>query len=379
MGFDELAPTPTRGIAQVARAASALPARPGFIEERPAALHACDWQGGIDQGVGIAEVDAEGKLLRVNAQSCALTGYLSDELLGRSIFDQTNDEDIEADREQFRRQVAGELDRYTIEKRIRRKGGTDMWASITSSSVRDVDGRFLYAVRIQHDLTESRRVEEVLAARVREQTALYRFTDRLQHAKTLDDVYEPALDAILGALRCSRAAILLRDSSGAMRFVASRGLSEPYRRAVDGHSPWDVNVKDAQPICVDYVAVAEIPESLKRAVMVEGIHALAFIPLPLAGRLIGKFMAYYDVPHAFPRAEVDLAVTIARQLGLGIERIRTERALHESEARIFFFQAEDGIRDLYVTGVQTCALPILATPTARGLAPAPSSAGGGGS
>src|SRR5438874_8132901 len=25
----------------------------------------------------------------------------------------------------------------------------------------------------------------------------------------------------------------------------------------------------------------------------------------------------------------------------------------------FFFQAEDGIRDLYVTGVQTCALPIL--------------------
>src|SRR5688572_16760314 len=27
--------------------------------------------------------------------------------------------------------------------------------------------------------------------------------------------------------------------------------------------------------------------------------------------------------------------------------------------RIFFFQAEDGIRDLTVTGVQTCALPIL--------------------
>src|SRR5438874_3700090 len=27
----------------------------------------------------------------------------------------------------------------------------------------------------------------------------------------------------------------------------------------------------------------------------------------------------------------------------------------------FFFQAEDGIRDLYVTGVQTCALPISRT------------------
>src|SRR6266511_4871372 len=27
-------------------------------------------------------------------------------------------------------------------------------------------------------------------------------------------------------------------------------------------------------------------------------------------------------------------------------------------AQVFFFQAEDGIRDFHVTGVQTCALPI---------------------
>src|SRR3989440_8658423 len=32
----------------------------------------------------------------------------------------------------------------------------------------------------------------------------------------------------------------------------------------------------------------------------------------------------------------------------------------------FFFQAEDGIRDLIVTGVQTCALPIFPSPAARG-------------
>src|SRR5690349_23365013 len=32
----------------------------------------------------------------------------------------------------------------------------------------------------------------------------------------------------------------------------------------------------------------------------------------------------------------------------------------------FFFQAEDGIRDLYVTGVQTCALPISRQRSTRG-------------
>src|SRR2546429_6001839 len=37
---------------------------------------------------------------------------------------------------------------------------------------------------------------------------------------------------------------------------------------------------------------------------------------------------------------------------------------------VFFFQAEDGIRDVAVTGVQTCALPILfaLSPHAQGLA-----------
>src|SRR3712207_7983444 len=32
----------------------------------------------------------------------------------------------------------------------------------------------------------------------------------------------------------------------------------------------------------------------------------------------------------------------------------------------FFFQAEDGIRDIGVTGVQTCALPILTVCVSRG-------------
>src|SRR2546427_2347588 len=40
---------------------------------------------------------------------------------------------------------------------------------------------------------------------------------------------------------------------------------------------------------------------------------------------------------------------------------------------LFFFQAEDGIRDLTVTGVQTCALPILFR--GQGCAPADDVAG----
>src|SRR5207247_5940241 len=38
---------------------------------------------------------------------------------------------------------------------------------------------------------------------------------------------------------------------------------------------------------------------------------------------------------------------------------------------LFFFQAEDGIRDPLVTGVQTCALPISEAPTPPDRIPAP--------
>src|SRR6266436_3769174 len=38
---------------------------------------------------------------------------------------------------------------------------------------------------------------------------------------------------------------------------------------------------------------------------------------------------------------------------------------HSAYGYVFFFQAEDGIRDVAVTGVQTCALPISTGAPAR--------------
>src|SRR5690349_22731721 len=71
-----------------------------------------------------------------------------------------------------------------------------------------------------------------------------------------------------------------------------------------------------------------------------------------------------------------LALATVRGVGLRLQRTQRDYLLvwYQSQSRIcvflfysllffffFFFQAEDGIRDLYVTGVQTCALPISIT------------------
>lgn len=280
-------------------------------------------------GSGIVEADADGKLLRVNARLCEMMGRTADELVGRSIFDETVSEDVAEDFKQFRSQVSGEIDRYTIEKRIPRKDGGFFWASVTSSSIRDANGRFLYAVRVQNDISERKKVEKELALRVEEQAALHEFTRSLQDALSLGDLYGPALDAIQRALRCQRASILLFDKAGVMRFVAWRGLSDGYRAAVEGHSPWSPDADDPDPICFAAIDEADLPDALSRTIKEEGIEATAFIPIQEGGRLLGKFMAYYDQVHSFTDREIELARTIADQLGFSIERVRARKATQQ--------------------------------------------------
>ena len=282
-------------------------------------------------GIGIAAVAADGRLQQVNAHLASLLGYPPEELVGRSIFDAGLTEDAERDRAQFHRQVDGEIDHYTIEKGFRRKDGGRLWVSITSSSVRDSENRFLYAVRVQHDVTDRKKAEESLARRAEEQAALYEFTAALHHSTSLEDVYERALDAIQRALSCERASVLVFDDSGVMRFVASRGLSESYRHAVDGHSPWTRVTSDPRPICIEDVGHADLSSSLNDTIRGEGIQALAFIPIVAKGKLLGKFMTYYDQTHVFTEGEIDLALNLATQLGFAIERVRGELARQHAE------------------------------------------------
>ncbi|MGB7035730.1 MAG: PAS domain S-box protein, partial [Xanthobacteraceae bacterium] len=159
------------------------------------------------------------------------------------------------------------------------KDGRLVDISLTVSPMRDERGNILGASKIARDVTARKRAEAVLGRRAEEQAALYRFTDRLFRAQSLEDVYAAALDAIMAALHCSRAAILRCDADGVMRFAAWRGLSDRYRAAVEGHSPWSPGEANPEPVCIAETAGAELEPPLAAAVKREGIGALAFIPV----------------------------------------------------------------------------------------------------
>jgi PAS domain S-box-containing protein len=164
--------------------------------------------------------------------------------------------------------------------------------------------------------------------------ALYLLTDRLYRAGSLEDVYEAALDAIVDTLGCGRASILLFDDHGVMQFVAWRGLSDHYRRTLAGHSPWKPGDRDPEPILVSDILETAESELTKATIVAEGIRSLGFVPIVAGGEVVGKFMSYYAAPHAFSRHEVELATTIARQVGFSLQRARSERLKQQAEEEL---------------------------------------------
>jgi PAS domain S-box-containing protein len=110
--------------------------------------------------IGIVETDAEGKFLRVNEAICAITGRERDELMRITLWQHTLLDDVDSDREAYRKQVNGDLNIYSIEKRITRGDGRQIWIAVRSTPVRDSYGRFLYGVRVVQDITERKAAEE---------------------------------------------------------------------------------------------------------------------------------------------------------------------------------------------------------------------------
>jgi PAS domain S-box-containing protein len=108
---------------------------------------------------GIAEVDAEGRFLRINEAFCRLSGYDRDEIANKSFFDFTHPADVPAERERWRALVAGEVERFTIEKRYVRRDGRVVWIEVMNSAVRGPHGGFAYGVKMLLDVTERREAD----------------------------------------------------------------------------------------------------------------------------------------------------------------------------------------------------------------------------
>jgi PAS domain S-box-containing protein len=177
-------------------------------------------------------------------------------------------------------------------------------------------------------------VGEAAEDEVRRLRTLYQLLSELTEAKGLEDVYSAALKSLLEATTADRAAILLFDEAGVMRFKASRGLSAEYQAKTTGHTPWPRGALNAKPLIVPDVSRYPGLASYRDLMEAEGIQGLAFIPLALDTGVFGKFMLYYAKRHDPPRGELEISQAIATHVALATQHKRAELACARSQQQL---------------------------------------------
>jgi PAS domain S-box-containing protein len=220
------------------------------------------------------------------------------------------------------------------------RNGAHIPVALTASPIREAQGRISGISVIARDITLQKRIERDIHLHLHRLERLYQLAALIGRAQGLDEICDAAVDAIVQIVRIQRASILVFDESGVMRFRAWRGLSDGYRAAVDGHSPWTPDARDPSPIVVEDVLSDPGMAALRDVIAGEGIRALAFVPVTDHGRLLGKFMLYRDAPSRFSDEELQLAATVAHHVASGIARAQGDAAIAAALTRERLARAE---------------------------------------
>jgi diguanylate cyclase (GGDEF)-like protein/PAS domain S-box-containing protein len=110
--------------------------------------------------VGLAVVSADGILREANAALCDMTGYAAGDLEGQDWLQLVHPGDQARDAEYLARVRAGGDSERTVETRLVRRDGSELWVRCSTAAADSGDGRKLVAAFV--DLTGQRRIEASL-------------------------------------------------------------------------------------------------------------------------------------------------------------------------------------------------------------------------
>ncbi len=120
--------------------------------------------------IGIGLANAEGEYTFVNQHWADMLGYSQDEICHLTTTDITFPDDIQPTRELSRAMYSGQIDRFKIEKRYRRKDGSVFWGELVGLPIIEADSSIREGIGFITDISERRTIQEKL----RESEALYR-------------------------------------------------------------------------------------------------------------------------------------------------------------------------------------------------------------
>ncbi len=104
--------------------------------------------------VGICHVGLDGKFLKVNDEVVKLLGYSEKELLSMKFQDITHEKDLNKGLKLMRQILNDQREKIFIEKRYIRKDGSTIWTNLSSSMIKDENGRPVFFISILRDIRD---------------------------------------------------------------------------------------------------------------------------------------------------------------------------------------------------------------------------------
>lgn len=113
----------------------------------------------------VVVLDREYRIARINAAAEEQYGHVTDEVLGRSIWDFCGPGDQQFERAVVERVMAGEVFGPSVRERVR-DDGIRLWVSVTAVPIRDSEDRIIGSCWLSRDITRKRMDQQVLAEQV---------------------------------------------------------------------------------------------------------------------------------------------------------------------------------------------------------------------
>ncbi|WP_207461110.1 PAS domain S-box protein [Azospirillum sp. SYSU D00513] len=279
--------------------------------------------------VSMVQIGLDGRFQRVNPHFSDITGFDAAELLRMTPEDITQRDDRRRDLDAFARLRAGEVSRYTIEKRYVRKDGRLVWVLVTVTLVRDAaTGEPRHFLSVIEDIDERKQAERALRIRSERLALISDVTSRLLQAGDPSDL----LKAVFG--RISR--ILEVDgflhyavAEGGLDLVTHGGIAPDMlpriRRLATGDGVCGAVAAKGLPVFRHDVQNAPDPEA--RYIRDLGFTAYVCHPLEAEGRLVGTLSFGSRRVRRFDIDTLGVLRTICDQIALAMVRHQGEQAL----------------------------------------------------
>jgi PAS domain S-box-containing protein len=118
----------------------------------------------FDQSIiAAAMVSLDGHFMSVNEAFCRMLGYAQQELTSMHFTDITHSDDRAESIKQVQRLSRGEINQYVTDKKYIHKDGSVIWGHLSVGMVNDSDGSPICFLPMIEDITERKKMQEMLA------------------------------------------------------------------------------------------------------------------------------------------------------------------------------------------------------------------------